>query len=72
LRARRGLSQADLAEKADLSINFLNNIERSIKFPQPNMLSKIANTPGEVNELFIENLATDEGKELLSPMSDVR
>jgi transcriptional regulator with XRE-family HTH domain len=71
LRARRGLSQADLAEKANLSINFLSNIERGIKFPQPNMLSKIADTLGvEVNELFIENLAADRGKELLNHMSE--
>jgi transcriptional regulator with XRE-family HTH domain len=71
LRARRGLSQSDLAEKADISINFLSNIERGIKFPQPNMLSKIANAFGvEVNELFLENLAADEGKELLNHMSE--
>jgi transcriptional regulator with XRE-family HTH domain len=71
LRARRGFSQADLAEKADISINFLSNIERGIKFPQPNMLSKIANTLGvEVNELFVENSATDESKELLNHMSE--
>ncbi|MDR1637994.1 MAG: helix-turn-helix domain-containing protein [Treponema sp.] len=71
LRARRGLSQADLSEKADISINFLSNIERGIKFPQPNMLSKIANALGvEVNELFLENLATGEGKELLNHMSE--
>jgi transcriptional regulator with XRE-family HTH domain len=71
LRARRGLSQADLSEKADISINFLSNIERGIKFPQPNMLSKIANALGvEVNELFLENLAANEGKELLNHMSE--
>ena len=54
LRARRGLSQADFAEKADISITFLSNIERGIKYPQPDMLSKIANALGvDVNELFV-------------------
>ena len=57
LRARRGLSQADFAEKADISITFLSNIERGIKFPQPDMLSKIANALGvDVNELFVTEL----------------
>jgi transcriptional regulator with XRE-family HTH domain len=71
LRARRGLSQADLAEKADISINFLSNIERGIKFPQPNMLSKIANSLGvEVNKLFLENLVTGESKEVLNHMTE--
>jgi len=71
LRAQRGLSQADLAEKADISIPFLSNVERGIKFPQPNMLSKIANALGaEVNELFSRNLAADRDKELLALMSE--
>lgn len=71
LRARRGLSQADLAERADISITFLSNIERGIKFPQPNMLSKIAIALGvEVNELFLENLAADDHKKLLNHMSE--
>ena len=43
LRARRGLSQADLAEKADMSITFLSTIERGIRFLQPDMMAKIAN-----------------------------
>ncbi|MDR2257890.1 MAG: helix-turn-helix domain-containing protein [Treponema sp.] len=71
LRARRGLSQADLSEKADISINFLSNIERGIKFPQPDMLSKIANALGvEVNELFLEHLVTGEVNELLNHISE--
>jgi len=71
LRARRGLSQADLSEKADISIPFLSNVERGIKFPQPEMLSKIANALGtEVSELFSRNLAGDTGRELLGHMSE--
>jgi len=71
LRARRGLSQADLAEKADISITFLSNIERGIKFPLPNILSKLATALGaEVNQLFLTNLDSTEGKEILTHMSE--
>jgi transcriptional regulator with XRE-family HTH domain len=71
LRARRGLSQADLSEKADISINFLSNIERGIKFPQPEMLSKLANALGvEVNKLFVEDLAAGDDSALLNHISE--
>ena len=71
LRARRGLSQADLSEKANISIPFLSNIERGIKYPQPDMLSRIANALGvEINEMFITDLESDKGIELLSHMSE--
>ncbi|MDR1389494.1 MAG: helix-turn-helix domain-containing protein [Treponema sp.] len=71
LRVRRGLSQADFAEKADISITFLSNIERGIKYPQPNMLSKIANTLGaKVNDLFTANLETGDDNELLRHLSE--
>ena len=70
-RARRGLSQADLSEKADISIPFLSNIERGIKYPQPDMLAKIANALGvEVNVLFIINHTFDEGSQILSHLSE--
>jgi transcriptional regulator with XRE-family HTH domain len=70
-RARRGLSQADFSEKADISIPFLSNIERGIKFPQPDMLAKIANSLGvEVNELFTVNLDSVEKSDLLSHLSE--
>jgi transcriptional regulator with XRE-family HTH domain len=71
LRARRGLSQADLSEKANISIPFLSNIERGIKYPQPDMLSRIANALGvEVSELFITKLEITESKELLNHLSE--
>jgi transcriptional regulator with XRE-family HTH domain len=70
LRARRGLSQAGLAEKADISIPFLSNIERGIKYPQPEMLSRIANALGaQVSELFTTDFA-DESKEMISLLSE--
>ena len=70
-RARRGLSQADLSEKADISIPFLSNIERGIKYPQPNMLAKIANSLGvEVNELFSVNIDSIVSSDVLSHLSE--
>jgi transcriptional regulator with XRE-family HTH domain len=60
LRARRGLSQAGLAEKADMSVTFLSTIERGIRFLQPDMMAKIATALGvEVNQLFVADLESD-------------
>jgi transcriptional regulator with XRE-family HTH domain len=71
IRARRGLSQAALAEKAGISITFLSNIERGLKYPLPDILSKIANTLDvEVNQLFVAHTSSNEGKKLLRNMSD--
>jgi transcriptional regulator with XRE-family HTH domain len=42
-RKQRGLSQAELAEKAGISITFLSKIERGIKFPTSETLSGLAN-----------------------------
>jgi len=52
-RQQRQLSQASLAEKANISITFLSNIERGIKYPTSDTLSSIANVLDvEVYELF--------------------
>jgi len=52
-RQQRQLSQASLAEKAGISITFLSNIERGIKYPTSDSLSAIANSlEVEVYELF--------------------
>ena len=42
LRSQRSLTQIELAEKANISIPFLSNIERSNKWPYPETLVKIA------------------------------
>jgi transcriptional regulator with XRE-family HTH domain len=42
LRGQRSLSQIELAEKADISIPFLSNIERQNKWPHPDTLTKLA------------------------------
>ena len=42
-RKQRQLSQATLAEKANISITFLSKIERGIKYPTSETISGIAN-----------------------------
>ncbi|MDR0877133.1 MAG: helix-turn-helix domain-containing protein [Treponema sp.] len=69
-RAHRHLSQADLAEKADISITFLSNIERGLKFPKAETLSCLAEgLEVEVYELFKGEIAPDETKKLLDRFS---
>ena len=56
LRSQRSLSQIELAEKANISIPFLSNIERSNKWPHPDTLVKLAKALDvEVYMLFLEN-----------------
>ncbi|MDR2575654.1 MAG: helix-turn-helix transcriptional regulator [Treponema sp.] len=56
LRFHRQYSQAELAEKADISIIYLSNIERGQKFPKPAILAQIAEgLDVEVYELFKSN-----------------
>jgi transcriptional regulator with XRE-family HTH domain len=55
-RHNHGWSQADLAEKADISITFLSSIERCTKWPYPETLVKIAKALKiEEFELFRKN-----------------
>jgi len=71
LRFRRGLSQADLAEKADISIPFLSTIERGVKFPQPEILSKLAKALDvEVFELFKTDYVPPDSKVMMSQLSE--
>jgi len=54
-RGQRSLSQSELAEKADISIPFLSNIERGKKWPHPETLVKLADALDvEVFMLFQE------------------
>ena len=54
-RSLRNWSQADLAEHANISINFLGDIERGKKWPHPDTLSKLAKALEiSVFELFLE------------------
>jgi transcriptional regulator with XRE-family HTH domain len=54
-RNRRNWSQADLSENANISINFIGDIERGNKWPHPDTLTKLADALEiKVFELFIE------------------
>jgi transcriptional regulator with XRE-family HTH domain len=55
-RKQRQLSQASLAEKADISITFLSKIERGIRYPTSETLSGIANgLEVDLGDLFRQN-----------------
>jgi transcriptional regulator with XRE-family HTH domain len=64
-RTHREWSQADLAEKAGISIPFLSDIERGNKWPYPDTLSKLAKAlKVDVYELFRqENPSTKENRD---------
>jgi transcriptional regulator with XRE-family HTH domain len=54
LRLHSGLSQAELAEKAGISIPYLGAVERGDKWPSPSTLAEIARSLGhEPYDLFI-------------------
>ena len=69
-RYRKGYSQADLAEKANISITFLSNIERGLKYPKPDIISKISECLDiKVFELFKADIIPDENKDLINRLS---
>jgi transcriptional regulator with XRE-family HTH domain len=69
-RSLKDLSQADLAEKAGISVTFLSNIERGNNFPLPRTLCSLAKTlEVEVFELFKGNLVPFNGKEVINQLS---
>jgi transcriptional regulator with XRE-family HTH domain len=52
-RQRNGFTQPELAERANISTNFIGMIEQKRKFPAPEMLDRIAAALGvETSELF--------------------
>ena len=54
LRSGKNFSQAQLAEKADISIPFLSAIERGTKWPYPETLAKLADALDvTIADLFI-------------------
>jgi transcriptional regulator with XRE-family HTH domain len=70
-RSRKQLSQADLAERADISITFLSNIERGNNYPQAGTLCNIAQALEiEVWELFRAKPSSDDHNLLVSRMSE--
>ena len=70
-RFHRQLSQADLAEKADISVTFLSNIERGKMFPKVETLSRLTESLDvDVFELFRADLVDKEHKEIINRLSE--
>jgi len=70
-RLRRQFSQAGLAEKADISITFLSNIERGNNYPQARTLCNIANALGvSVWELYKDEEEADGQNTIIDRISD--
>jgi len=69
-RSRKQLSQADLADKAGISITFLSNIERGNNFPLAGTLCNLAKALGvEVFELFKGDLVPSDSKKMMNQLS---
>jgi transcriptional regulator with XRE-family HTH domain len=70
-RFRRQLSQADLAEKAKISITSLSDIERGNNFPQAKTLCNLAQAlDTEVWSLFKGEGTSDEQNSVLEHFSE--
>jgi len=74
LRSHRQFTQAELAERADISIIYLSNIERGVKYPKPAILLQLAEgLEVEVYELFkpndIPSAAPNNNKKLINRLS---
>jgi transcriptional regulator with XRE-family HTH domain len=63
LRFHRQLSQADLAERAAISVTFLSNIERGNNFPKAGTICHLAEgLDVDVWELFKSEVTPDESR----------
>ena len=70
-RFRRQLSQADLSEKAHISVTFLSNIERGNNFPQAGTLCKLAESLNvQVWELFRGEGTSNEESSIIDHISE--
>jgi len=69
-RSGKGLTQAALAERAGISVIFLSSIERGAKYPQADVLARIAGALGVgAFELFKGDLVPSDGRELVARLS---
>jgi transcriptional regulator with XRE-family HTH domain len=70
-RLQRGLSQADLAEKAGVSITFISNIERGNNYPLAGTICNLAKALNiEVWEIFKGEITPDESRDAVQRLSD--
>ena len=69
-RFHKQITQASLAEKADISITFLSNIERGLKYPKAQILAQIAGGLGVgVWELFKDEVTPIDSKEVVDRLT---
>ena len=70
-RTQRQFSQAQLAEKANISVTFLSNIERGKMFPKVETLSRLTESLNvEVYELFQSDLVSQDNKKVMNRLSE--
>ncbi|MCL2243921.1 MAG: helix-turn-helix domain-containing protein [Treponema sp.] len=70
IRSHRELTQAVLAEKANISVIFLSSIERGTKYPKADILARIAQVLDvEIFELFKGDLVPSDTKKLITNIS---
>ena len=70
IRSHRELTQAVLAEKANISVIFLSSIERGTKYPKADILARIAQVLDvEIFELFKGDLVPADTKKLITNIS---
>ena len=70
-RFHRQLSQSALAEKADISVTFLSNIERGKMFPKVETLSRLTESLDvNVQELFRADLIPDDQREMMNRLTE--
>jgi transcriptional regulator with XRE-family HTH domain len=69
-RYHRELSQTELAEKANISVTFLSNIERGKMFPKAEVMARLTRClKVEVFELFRTDIVPKDNKETLARLS---
>ena len=72
-RVKRNLTQAQLAEKCNISTTFLGYIETGKKFPSPENLQKIAEAMGlKYFELFVEDETENPRKVIHQAFEEVK
>jgi len=66
-RVHSGLSQAELAEKAGISVPYLGAVERGDKWPSPTTLAEIARSLGiqPYDLLMPESMSTQEVRKVM-------
>jgi len=70
-RKQRQLSQATLAERANISVTFLSKIERGIKYPTSDTISGIVNGLGvELSDLFQQVEISETHQNMLDRLHD--